>query len=797
MNTEHIQRWKTHYDDGGFLLKMADMTRSILGAMIKPNIPFWKAALPLCFFLAICSLKVDAAGIRSDTLIHGFRCELADVFWFPQELANGMTADVVIKKILNDGSLADYAPMQHFILQIDDTCKQTFFLLPDKTQGAEAVNVSLPLNFQVGSDTRQFFIAAWAILPDVPAPQYDHLPLTIPAPELEGKIWQSIGYNKLNLGLFDDSRAAFQHSIRTDSSNCASYFYDMGCTYARQGKPSEALKWIHLAVDSGYDSYIHALSRDTDLESLRALPEFRSIITAPLVHERAKLFADLAVRPERASDDYFEIAHSYLKQGDIDSFYVSLEAGLKRGLIPKFDDLTEEEEFAKVQQQGAMDSLVRKYVSPVFLTRSNGTLTKRLQPNEKPVLHPTSIAQRPSPSPFEPVILLQVGDTISGLNFYALDWNTKLLRTIGAMTFAEARFAREIQANGSGVIAFTQGDPSVNERLCVRKRDSTLILDAPFRYAYLDGRGINEDRHFPSFSLSPDGADIVTATSRDLFAVDSSMGTLFTQTLISRLASGKNYFEPPRVDTFATTGFHADARFERILVGWDAHDSGAVLLQDLYPGQLESKILHLWKYYPQIHTYVLASSDVQDYFSTSLNGTYILFTNNDETCCAGINYSDNQIILQNVETHVNTTVYDEWNRFGSMDKQEEHQPRKAEISPDGKWIAATIENLYDPTSHSPGSSSSSTGGAVTADFQLFIFGLNAEVRLVISHRQLVGWLDATHILVQQCLEDFQRTDWSNVRSELRVFDINDCSEHPLLTTDAKCLGIEWHASQKN
>jgi tetratricopeptide (TPR) repeat protein len=785
-----------HADDGGFLFKFADMTKSNPHTGIRFDSLVSNPARCLCFVLAIGSLKAGAASVRPDTLIHGFRCEPAAVFWLPQELYTGMTADIVIKKILKDGNLADYIPMQHFILQINDTSGETKFLLPNKTFSAEVFDATLPLQFKAGT-TEWINIKAWAIVPDVPTSQYDHLPLSIPSPELEGKIWQTMGYIKLNLRLYEDSRAAFRRAIHADSSNCAYYFYDLGCTYARQGIPSQAFEWLHLAIDSGYSSYAHALKRDTDLESLRSLPQFRSIITAPLSRVRTKLLADFSARPERASDDYFEIARTYLKQGDIDSFYVSLESGLQRGLIPKLDDLTEEKEFGSVQRQGILDSLVRKYVSPILLAGANADLSKRRHTMVQSVLHPTTLALSPSPSAFESLILLQVGDTITGVQFYALDWTKKSVKSIGAMTSFEAKWAREIQTNSNGIIAFTQGDPAVNEQLSIRKGDSTVVVDAPFHDAYLNGSVANEHQRFPSFSLSPNGAEIIASACREVFIVDTAHGTVFTQILVSCLEPGKKEFNAPRIDTVATTGFHADASFQRVLWGWDFHDPEAALLQDLYPGQLETKVLRLWKYYPQTHAYRLASPDVQRCFSTSLNGTYVLFTNNDETCCAGINYTDNRLILLHTETGSSATIYDEWGRFGNHGKLEEHEPTKAEMSPDGRWIAATISNLYDPTSHSTGSSEDSRdlSGKVTGDVQLFVIALDGTVRLVVSNRELVGWLDATHILIQQCAQQFKQVEWNDVRSEPRVFDINTGTEHPLLTTDAECVGIQWRSSK--
>ncbi len=757
-----------------------------------------RAAACLSLSIAICLPAVAASGFAPDTLIEGTRCELAEVFWLPPQLYIGSTAQLVVKKILKDGSYADFLPEQRFVVRIADTSGESEFLFPNKVTSSIAFGVTMPVQFKVGR-TGGFDLKAWAILPDKKTAEVPSLPLTIPSPELAGKIYQTMGYEKLRLGFFADARSTFDRAIQADSGRREFYYYDIGCTYAREGRDREALDWLRRAVDSGYHNFTHALKLDPDLETLRRHPDFRSAVTAPLARTRSKLRAEIAAKPESASENFFEIARTFLPQGDVDSFYVSVESGLKRGLVPNWDKLSGEEGFSAIENDDRLDSLETKYVSPVLLAKLNGKPSKRHEAPQWPALHPNTLALKPAAAPFESMILLQIGDTVRGKYFYALDWNKKSVNPLGHVSSLEAKRASRIQVNWKGVIAFAAHEADLNERLFVRIGHSTASIDAPFREAYIDGSGVNNSELFPSFALSAENGDIIASANRDLFVVDTASGTVFTQVLVSLLPAGKNQFGAPRLDTVATEGFNADARYDRSLEGWDVHEPDVALFQDVYPGQLTCNVFRLWKYNPRSRTYTLASPDMERYLSSSPDGKYVLFTDNDETCCAGVNYSNNRIVLQNAETHANTVVYDEWGRFGNYGKPEEHEPNKVELSPDGKWVAATIRNFYEPGGHSAGSGTDSenASGEITANVQLFVFGLDGSVRLVVSNREFVGWLDAAHVLLQQSMEKFSDSRWATTSSELRVFDIESGVEHPLLATDAECIGIQWRASKQH
>jgi len=103
--------------------------------------------------------------------------------------------------------------------------------------------------------------------------------------------------------------------------------------------------------------------------------------------------------------------------------------------------------------------------------------------------------------------------------------------------------------------------------------------------------------------------------------------------------------------------------------------------------------------------YTLLSPKVERYFSISLDDQFVLYTNNDETCCAGINYTDNQLIRLSVANDSTDILFDEFESFNNNDKGENHAPLNAELSPDKKRVATTIDDFIDLNSPTSGPTS--------------------------------------------------------------------------------------------
>src|SRR5207253_3555748 len=98
-------------------------------------------------------------------------------------------------------------------------------------------------------------------------------------PALSGANWEL---------LVDLHNEAFNHNDFSISANAGilafeqkadpKVAYNVACAFARDSNVNEALAWIERALDAGFSDK-DALLSDPDLEAVRSLPEFSSLVT--------------------------------------------------------------------------------------------------------------------------------------------------------------------------------------------------------------------------------------------------------------------------------------------------------------------------------------------------------------------------------------------------------------------------------------------------------------------------------------------------------------------------------------
>jgi len=299
----------------------------------------------------------------SDTTYYREPCE---IYFFPYMVGDGDTVTLILKKILPDGSLADYLPEQLF----DISYIAENLILQNGNSVKEVKNISLPVKLRLGymapgkrivnAYVDSSDIHAFALIKETSNKDYlKNYTLTAPDSFLLASMKQSSGYHKLRLGNFKGAREYFDDAIKTNPSLNYMFYYDIACSYSIEGNKPEAIKWLRKAFDNGYIYVHHAIHDDKDLENIRSMPEFRQIVTAPLVKERKVLSDSINANPAAAGELYYQTAWTYAEQYDADSFYVFLEKSLSRGYYPNdenyfaFDD----------QNMKRMDSLLNKYVN--------------------------------------------------------------------------------------------------------------------------------------------------------------------------------------------------------------------------------------------------------------------------------------------------------------------------------------------------------------------------------------------------------------------------------------------------
>jgi tetratricopeptide (TPR) repeat protein len=280
-------------------------------------------------------------------------------------VSDGDTVTLILKKILPDGSLADYPSGQLF----DISYIAENLILQNGNSVKEVKNISLPVKLRLGymaSGKRivnayvdSSDIHAFALIKETSNKNVlKNYTLTAPDSFLLARMRQSSGYHKLRLGNFKGAHEYFEDAIKTDSEMSYLFYYDIACAYSIEGNKPEAIKWLKKAFDNGYNYVQHAMQNDRDLDNIRSITEFRGIVTGPLIKERKEMNDSIKINPAAAGEIYYEMAWSYAPQGDIDSFYIFFEKSLSTGYYPEHNDYYAPE----VQNDKRMDSLLNKYV---------------------------------------------------------------------------------------------------------------------------------------------------------------------------------------------------------------------------------------------------------------------------------------------------------------------------------------------------------------------------------------------------------------------------------------------------
>ncbi len=87
-----------------------------------------------------------------------------------------------------------------------------------------------------------------------------------------------LGTSLARTGRLDDGARELETALSLDDKH-PSVFADAATVAALRGRSQEALAWIRRAVEAGYCRQI--LARQPEFASLRASPEFQSIVAAP------------------------------------------------------------------------------------------------------------------------------------------------------------------------------------------------------------------------------------------------------------------------------------------------------------------------------------------------------------------------------------------------------------------------------------------------------------------------------------------------------------------------------------
>ncbi|MDO9575627.1 MAG: S41 family peptidase [bacterium] len=147
----------------------------------------------------------------------------------------------------------------------------------------------------------------------------------------EAEKFEAEGYARLDEKDYEGARELFKKMIEIAPGNGWGY-YNMACTYGREGKPDSTLIWLANAFKHGFKQFSHALYYDSDLESVRDLPEFKKIIFDAIERHRESLLEYAKRHPQKKADIYWEIAKTYSATKEIDKGLEYVDKAIRSGL---------------------------------------------------------------------------------------------------------------------------------------------------------------------------------------------------------------------------------------------------------------------------------------------------------------------------------------------------------------------------------------------------------------------------------------------------------------------------------
>lgn len=104
----------------------------------------------------------------------------------------------------------------------------------------------------------------------------------------------SLCYAYVELGEYDRARSVIDSIMTKDARN---EYYNAACVYSLMDEPEKALEYLRLAFEDGFYRFVH-MERDRDLDNIRQLPEFQSLVAV----YKSKLEERLGIELDNVGD---------------------------------------------------------------------------------------------------------------------------------------------------------------------------------------------------------------------------------------------------------------------------------------------------------------------------------------------------------------------------------------------------------------------------------------------------------------------------------------------------------------
>jgi len=401
---------------------------------------------------------------------------------------------------------------------------------------------------------------------------------------------------------------------------------------------------------------------------------------------------------------------------------------------------------------------------------------------------------KPAPLARRAVVIYTKRDTSDNLVIDGLDWPANERVELGVIPRQFSRRFSRLQVSPAGKITYIIRDSLKNEHLVMSDNDMRVTLPAQPRKE-LQGYGsikdkqnfrFEESREFPHYALSPDGETLIFC-ARETTALESFVH----ESKIFALAFGDSVYRNFKSDTLSIDSLLDDTIYSRGILGWSNLNPNCILLGNFFSGQLDHGYTDLLHYDFIKQEYTGVDSLVEDYFSMAHDENRILYTNNDETCCSGINYTNNLLLSYDRTSGAIDTLFNEYRAFNNEKKAEEHAPDDAEFSPDQRFVAFNLDEMVVPNAASNSSLPARDAYNPVGNNTVKVLRLEDHSEMEFKDRKFYGWLDTENILAQSYKTSWSNKRWQETFGPACAININTGEEKVLLQENEQLLRIAW------
>ena len=220
----------------------------------------------------------------------------------------------------------------------------------------------------------------------------------------------------------------------------------------------------------------------------------------------------------------------------------------------------------------------------------------------------------------------------------------------------------------------------------------------------------------------------------------------------------------------------ADIDIDRKIFSWSNSNENILYLTDFLPGQLTNEYKNLWKFDINDTSMEYICPIVEEIHSISDDDLRVLFINNDETCCSGINYTNNQLFEYNLSNNSIDTIFCEYSEFSNNNLPSEHIPISSIYSPDNKKIVYDIETLLISNALNCEwlKNDSTKDYQYYKSYDLVIYDRITCIKKKFKNARYKMWFDDSHLIINPLTVNWDplKNNWINKYSDQLLLNIN-------------------------